>query len=94
MHNNHASSSKASNIATHALNKTSYESRDPLLPFDPAKLSMANDNNTIADQNSGNYVLYKYRFFNLALYCFAAAINQIAWISLQPVADAVSNAYD
>lgn len=44
--------------------------------------------------NDGVYVLYKYRFFNLALYCFAAMINQIAWISLQPVADAVKIAYD
>eukprot|EP00347_Sterkiella_histriomuscorum_P021419 403334042 len=92
-------SSKAS-IQPQALNKTSYESRDPLLPFDPSKTSMGHynngfDNNSLVDQNgNGEYVLYRYRFFNLALYCFAAAINQIAWISLQPVADAVSNAYD
>jgi fucose permease len=40
------------------------------------------------------YKLYKYRFFNLSLFCLASMLNQICWISLQPVADAVGNAYD
>ena len=54
--------------------------KDLLLPFD----------NDILNED---YILYKYRFFNLALYCLASMLNQMCWISLQPVADAVSNAY-
>lgn len=54
--------------------------QDPLLPFEH-------------DFDEG-YVLYKYRFFNLALFCFTSMLNQICWISMQPVADAVANAYD
>lgn len=45
-------------------------------------------------EDTEDYVLYKYRFFNLTLFCLASALNQICWISLQPVADAVANAYE
>jgi hypothetical protein len=51
-----------------------------LLPFE----------NEINDE----YTLYGYRFFNLLLFCLTSALNQICWISLQPVADAVANAYE
>jgi len=30
----------------------------------------------------------------MALFCIGSMLNQICWISLQPVADAVGNAYD
>lgn len=46
------------------MNDISTLSKDPLLPFDPSKFSMNEE-----------YRLYPYRFFNLALYCFAAMIN-------------------
>lgn len=37
---------------------------DPLVPYDISKNSMGDE-----------YKLYRYRFFNLALYCFSAMIN-------------------
>lgn len=37
--------------------------------------------------------LYKYRWVQLTLYCMAAMLNQICWISLQPVAGVLQNAY-
>lgn len=58
-------SSLVKSQATAKMGKQSGESNDPLLPFGSAKESM----------EDGNYVLYRYRFFNLALYCFAAMIN-------------------
>ena len=39
------------------------------------------------------FILYGYRKFELALYCFAAMSNQMTWISLQPVAGAIENGY-
>lgn len=44
--------------------------------------------------SAGEYTLYKYRWVQLALFSLAALINQVAWISLQPVAEQVSQAYD
>jgi MFS transporter, FLVCR family, feline leukemia virus subgroup C receptor-related protein len=55
--------------------------RDPLLPFEH-------------NDDPEEYVLYGYRFFNMALFCLTSMLNQICWISLQPVADAVANAYE
>ncbi|CDW77331.1 major facilitator superfamily protein [Stylonychia lemnae] len=83
--NDSSSNNQASLVASKLKNFNAFQSQssDPLVPYDPSKNSMGEE-----------YKLYRYRFFNLALYCFAAMINQIAWISLQPVADAVSNAYD
>ena len=37
--------------------------------------------------------MYKYRIAELALYCLAAALNQICWISLLPIAGVLQNAY-
>ena len=39
------------------------------------------------------YKLYGYRHFELTIFCFACMCNQITWISLQPVAGAIENAY-
>lgn len=54
--------------------------KDPLLPPDHESLIQ--------------FRLYRYRYLNLTLFCLATALNQICWISLQPVADAVANAYE
>lgn len=40
------------------------------------------------------YILYGYRWMILALFCLAVANNQIAWVSLQPIAAAIENAYN
>ena len=40
------------------------------------------------------FVLYKYRWVQLAIFCSAALLNQVAWISLQPIAQQVSDAYN
>lgn len=53
---------------------------DPLLPFDSAK--------------SAEYILYPYRHLILLVFSLSASLNQICWISLQPVATTVANAYD
>ena len=36
------------------------------------------------EEKSGpkSFILYKYRHFELTIYCFATMINQITWISL------------
>lgn len=39
------------------------------------------------------FILYRYRILELALYCLAAALNQICWISLLPIAGVLQNAY-
>lgn len=38
-------------------------------------------------------VLYGYRWTQLVIYCLAAMLNQICWISLQPVAGVLQTAY-
>jgi hypothetical protein len=44
-------------------------------------------------EQATTFTVYKYRFLVLALYCSAAMLNQICWVSLQPVAAAIENAY-
>ena len=39
------------------------------------------------------YTLYKYRWLELTLYSFCTAMNQVCWISLQPIAGAIENGY-
>lgn len=45
------------------------------------------------DLQEPELILYQYRWVQLTLYCFAAMLNQICWISLQPVAGVLQNAY-
>ena len=40
------------------------------------------------------YPVYKKRWAILFMFCIAAMTNQVAWISLQPVADQVGHAYE
>ena len=42
----------------------------------------------------GRWRLYPYRYVNLAFFCLAAALNQICWISMQPIVGAIKNGYD
>ena len=52
-------------------------------------VTLEGNNNTVETE----YILYGYRHFELTLYCFAAMMNQMTWISLQPVAGAIENGY-
>jgi len=40
-----------------------------------------------------SFVLYRYRFFELTLYCLAIMMNMVCWMSLQPIVTALQNAY-
>jgi fucose permease len=59
--------------------------KDPLLS--------SSESPDVHTQNHVQYKSYKFRYINLTLFCFASMINQICWISMTPIADAVSNAY-
>ena len=52
-----------------------------------------NQKTTEGNDDETEYILYGYRNFNLALYCFGAMMNQMTWISLQPVIGAIENGY-
>ena len=43
--------------------------------------------------SASRYTLYGYRWLELALYALCTAINQVCWISLQPIAGAINNGY-
>ena len=38
--------------------------------------------------------LYKYRWIELGVFCLAAALNQLCWISMQPIVGAIQNGYN
>ena len=38
--------------------------------------------------------MYGFRWIELVIFCLAAAVNQVAWISMQPVATQVSKTYE
>ena len=54
------------------------------------------DNKSSIPNDSGDdeeYPVYKKRWWVLMMFAIAAMTNQVAWISLQPVAQQVSDAY-
>ena len=44
-------------------------------------------------ESGQEYVTYKYRFFELTLYCLAIMMNMVCWMSLSPIASTLENAY-
>jgi hypothetical protein len=58
--------------ATMSKTNNHFSKGDPLLPF-PNDYS-GNASGTGGGPN-GEYILYRYRFFNLTLYCLSAALN-------------------
>ena len=46
-----------------------------------------------SSNSADKYTLYGYRWLELTLYSFCTAMNQVCWISLQPIAGAIENGY-
>ena len=48
----------------------------------------------MVDEQKMDFEVTKARWLQLVVFCLAQLINQVAWISLQPIADRVSTYYD
>jgi fucose permease len=51
------------------------------------------DNESNDSGEKEEYKLYRYRMFELTLYCLAIMVNMICWMSLQPIPGALQNGY-
>lgn len=51
------------------------------------------DSDSLQKKKEEIYEVTSYRWYQLAIFCLAAALNQVAWISLQPVASDISEYY-
>ena len=57
--------------------------------------SIATENPLLDNEvsNGKKHKLYPYRWLELGVFCLAEILNQLCWISMQPIAGAIENGY-